>query len=414
MHRTNSALTAPTQIILSFTEENIQEKSALDSSVDRESSSEPCQQEESSANNEKELLISRRTTIKRVWPSIDRSGDEETECESIKPLPNITKKQSLDQQDFKCSKKELLKNHRALSYDLKLQPVEVMAKDLDARSPDDGLLSPIHALARPDSRSQNLLSRLSSRLSLPHSTPFRSRMNSLLQKSARPSIISSSFVAMLSNRSTPRRPIRQNTTAAVWEHDMDSFDMEFMSDRDPQNALPTSTEIRASQRSSRRVTINVAGSRHEVLWRTLDRLPNTRLGKLRRAESHQDLMAICDDYSLEKNEYFFDRNPSTFSTILDFYRTGTLHQMESICVVCYANDLEYWGLPDLFLNSCCQHRFYQRKEQVDEELRKEELSMKRAEEVEDFGPGRYGQLREGCWNLMEKPHTSIPARVSDS
>lgn len=97
----------------------------------------------------------------------------------------------------------------------------------------------------------------------------------------------------------------------------------------------------------KRVTINVGGVKHEVLWSTLERLPHTRLGKLANIilRSYQQIkvkssigdqdvqlntlnesiMALCDDYDPCLTEFFFDRHPRSFATILNFYRTGKLH-----------------------------------------------------------------------------------------
>lgn len=163
--------------------------------------------------------------------------------------------------------------------------------------------------------------------------------------------------------------------------------------------------------NQRRLILNVGGVKHEIMWKTLERLPRSRLGKLRYAQSATEIYELCDDYDLDENEFFFDRNPRSFSSILNFYRTGKLHLVDDMCVLSFHDDLCYWGIHEFYLEPCCQHKYHQRKELVLEEIRKEEETLKERIIEENFGlicPS----MRKKVWDLMEKPQTSRGARVS--
>lgn len=170
--------------------------------------------------------------------------------------------------------------------------------------------------------------------------------------------------------------------------------------------------IKDTLRDATHVVINVGGERHDVLWRTLERIPTTRLGRLRHCASHADLMALCDDYCLDENEFFFDRHPKSFAAVLNLYRTGKLHLVDELCILSFHDDLVYWGISEDFLEPCCQHRYIQRKEHMLEDIRKEEEMLRESEFVEDFGTGWYGDFRHRLWDLLEHPQTSKMARVS--
>lgn len=48
--------------------------------------------------------------------------------------------------------------------------------------------------------------------------------------------------------------------------------------------------------------------------------PKTRIGRLATYTDHSKKMELCDDYIVQNNEFFFDRDPKIFHNIFNFYR----------------------------------------------------------------------------------------------
>ncbi|TNN14789.1 Potassium voltage-gated channel protein [Schistosoma japonicum] len=177
------------------------------------------------------------------------------------------------------------------------------------------------------------------------------------------------------------------------------------------NHLKTMPIIHSSNSRLKRALINVGGCRHEIFWHFIDRYPNTRLGRLHQATTLTELLSLCDDYDTINNEYYFDRNPIAFTTILNFYRSKTLHYNDMLCVIDFHDELLYWGVNESFMKACCSHRYHQQKDLIEEEIRKELNCLRQTITIDKFGNGCYANLKRQGWNLLEKPHTSKAARV---
>jgi len=172
--------------------------------------------------------------------------------------------------------------------------------------------------------------------------------------------------------------------------------------------VPDPFIISKSRQLNKRVVLNVGGIRHEVMWRMLEQVPDSRLGLLAQARTHADIMAVCSDYSLVDNEFFFDRHPRSFNTILNFYRTGKLHLADEMCVLAFGEDLVFWMIDATFMESCCSERFFSRADLVQEEMEDTTAKLEKDDE-EDFGTGKFAKYQKMMWDLIEKPDTSMAA-----
>ncbi|KAJ8402784.1 hypothetical protein AAFF_G00364560 [Aldrovandia affinis] len=155
--------------------------------------------------------------------------------------------------------------------------------------------------------------------------------------------------------------------------------------------------------------INVGGSRYVLSQELLSSFPDTRLGKLALSPTHDSALDLCDDVNALENEFFFDRSSQAFRYVLNYYRTGRLHVMEELCAMSFLQEIEYWGIDELNIDTCCRERYYRRKEM------KESLHVQQDPEVtgneEDFSGVVCEGLRQQLWLVMEKPDSSLVAKT---
>ncbi|XP_006269616.1 potassium voltage-gated channel subfamily S member 3 isoform X1 [Alligator mississippiensis] len=170
------------------------------------------------------------------------------------------------------------------------------------------------------------------------------------------------------------------------------------------------------------INLNVGGFKQSVDQSTLLRFPHTRLGKLLKCHSEEAILELCDDYSDADKEYYFDRNPSLFRYVLNFYYTGKLHVMEELCIFSFCQEIEYWGINELFIDSCCSNRYQERKEEGpdkewDQKSNDRSIDSSNEEssilekELEKFDNLCFGEIRKKIWVRMENPAYSLSAKL---
>lgn len=111
-------------------------------------------------------------------------------------------------------------------------------------------------------------------------------------------------------------------------------------------------------------------------------------------------------------KFRFDLFVFFYRYVMNFYKTGHLHVMEELCEISFQQEIEYWGIKEGHINSCCRERYFRRKEQ------KESLDLHPMFQADDDGEDFIGALcptlRRRLWDLLEKPETSPAAQTFGS
>ncbi|KAK9530488.1 hypothetical protein VZT92_011984 [Zoarces viviparus] len=173
---------------------------------------------------------------------------------------------------------------------------------------------------------------------------------------------------------------------------------------------------------SEKIVINCGGVRHETYRSTLKTLPGTRLSWLTEADAFNNF-----DYDPKLDEFFFDRHPSVFSFILNYYRTGKLHCPNDVCGPLFEEELAFWGIDETDVEACCWMNYRQHRD-AEEALDSFENPEPDAPDDEPALGGADGDLKRLCmqedarkagwwktwqpriWALFEDPYSSKYAR----
>ncbi|NXU50086.1 KCNG2 protein, partial [Turnix velox] len=163
---------------------------------------------------------------------------------------------------------------------------------------------------------------------------------------------------------------------------------------------------------TRFVIINVGGIKYKVPWTTLENCPLTRLGKLKSCNNYDEIMNICDDYDVSCNEFFFDRNPSAFRTIMTFLTAGKLRLLREMCALSFQEELVYWGIEENHLEWCCKKRLRQKEEEAAEaRLYEGEMVFSDTAQCAFQDSSRLSLCMQKLRDMVENPHSGIPGKI---
>ncbi|CAI2730213.1 unnamed protein product [Schistosoma spindalis] len=144
----------------------------------------------------------------------------------------------------------------------------------------------------------------------------------------------------------------------------------------------TSDEIFRPEIESERLVINVSGLRFETQAQTVNQFPDTLLGNPNKRNHYYDPL---------RNEYFFDRNRSSFDGILYFYQSGgRLRRPVNVPIDVFNEEIKFYELGDEALAK----------------YREEEGFIK--EEPKILPRNRF---QRKVWLLFEYPESSLAARI---
>lgn len=159
------------------------------------------------------------------------------------------------------------------------------------------------------------------------------------------------------------------------------------------------------------IIINVGGIKYLLPWTTLDEFPLTRLGQLKFCNNFDDILNICDDYDVTCNEFFFDRNPGAFRTILTFLRVGKLRLLREMCALSFQEELLYWGIEEDNLDWCCKRRYLQKMEEFTEINEREDDLIENETTGETVEETKIGLCMKKLQDMVERPQSGLTGKV---
>lgn len=132
-------------------------------------------------------------------------------------------------------------------------------------------------------------------------------------------------------------PFSQDSLVKPWTS-MDNLDTP------NENEGERKEQVAPNPRNANIVNLNVGGKVFHIPKQLVLRYPKTRIGVLALCNDPAKRMTLCDDYNVQSNEFFFDRDPMFFHYIFHFYCSNVMWVMDSLCPVNFEEEMSFWGL----------------------------------------------------------------------
>ncbi|KAM4625913.1 voltage-gated potassium channel regulatory subunit KCNF1 [Polymixia lowei] len=159
------------------------------------------------------------------------------------------------------------------------------------------------------------------------------------------------------------------------------------------------------------IAVNIGGVKVMLFGDVLNRYPESRLAELVNCsnQNYDVISSLCDDFDPGRKEFYFDRDPDAFKCIIDVYYFDEIHIKRGICPICFIKEMEFWKIDQSVLDECCKSYLTEKEEELKEIAIKVKVIL---EDMEvDPAVTRSDRCQRFLWRLMEKPGSSLTARI---
>lgn len=151
---------------------------------------------------------------------------------------------------------------------------------------------------------------------------------------------------------------------------------------------------------------NVGGCRYMLRYNTIKKRGVGRLLALIKSPPEAQIH-FCDAILYDTHEYYFERTPTLFHIVYQFYLTGLIHQPNNLCPKDLCDELDYWQITaENYMAPCCC--FSDHESNIDGE---DIYSISSEPDSNLFKHLIFGNLRYKVWCIMENPASSVYAQL---